>query len=55
MHDVVDESGILQITTIDIHGFIELLHICGLLQLQGIQVGLGQVHNAAHQTTVLCD
>ena len=53
MHDVVQEGGALQISAVDVHSLVELLHVGGLLQLQRVKVGLGQVDDATHQSAVL--
>ena len=43
MKDIVKECGRFNISTIDIHGLNKLLHVCGLLKFQGIQIGFSHV------------
>ena len=53
MHEVVHQGRILDVSAVDVHGLVELLHIGGLLQLESIQVDLGPVDDATHQPAVL--
>ena len=53
MKNVIHKGGRFDVSTIDIHGFNELLNVCGLLKLQSIQVGFSHVQDAAYKTIEL--
>ncbi|RUS70488.1 hypothetical protein EGW08_021751, partial [Elysia chlorotica] len=49
VEDVVEERSRCDVSTVDIHGLHELLHVGRLLKFKGVQVGFCHVQDAAHK------
>ncbi|RUS73981.1 hypothetical protein EGW08_018249, partial [Elysia chlorotica] len=53
MHEVVKLGGALYVAAVDVHGVCELLAPGGVRHADLVQVGVGQVHDAAHHALEL--